>query len=287
MIRKDLLSGSKWLLLLLLLSITSFSASAQRRPPNPLESFLDTQFWLGLRVGMNYTQANPDMRNTGFSPINYASDSLEKNYSDFTRPGAHMGLEMNLYHRGFSASFQPAFKRSNYEYESSLKWQGATANSRFETTYQVEQNLDIIELPILLKYDFIRHGEIRPFIMIGGFHSVVVSAQKSIKIAQVDYSAGTPLSSSGGNTSLAVKDAFQNFSGVSAGAGVNLDFWNIRTIFELNYRRALTSVTRPNAQQNELASLGEVNDEVFLRDINASLGFVFPLRFIDQQFKAR
>lgn len=264
------------------------STFAQKKPTkNPLESFLDTQFWLGIKMGINYTQAFPNQRNTGFSPIDYSADSLQKSYSDFALPGAHMGLEMNFYHRGFSASFQPAYKRSRYKYSSQLAWNGELPNSQFEVRYEVEQRLDLIELPLMIKYDVVKKGKIRPFIMIGGFYSLIASAQKDVKLSQIDYSSGTALASNGGNASLSVKDSFQHFSGLSGGTGVNLDYWNIRTVFEINYKRSLTSATKPNAQQNELASFGEANDEVFLRDLSFSLSFVFPFRFIDQQFKAR
>lgn len=271
----------------ILLMLLSGLLMAQKKPTkNPLESFLDTQFWLGLKMGVNYTQAFPNTRNTGFSPIDYSADSLRKNYDDFALPGAHMGLEMNFYHRGFSASFQPVYKRSRYKYNNLLEWRGESSGNRFETRYDVEQRLDVIELPLMIKYDIIQSGKIRPFAMIGGFHSLIASAQKDVKITQIDYSSGNPLQSSGGTTTLGVKDAFKSFSGVSGGVGVNLDYWNIRTVFEVNYRRSLTSATQPNVQQNELASFGEINDEVFLRDVSVSLGFVFPFRFIDQQFKA-
>ncbi|MEM7297795.1 MAG: hypothetical protein AAF391_05975, partial [Bacteroidota bacterium] len=133
---------------------------AQRKPAkNPLEEFLDTQFWLGLRMGVNYTQAFPETRNTGFSPVDYSADSLQKVYDDFSLPGAHMGLEMNFYHKGFSASFQPAYKRSRYKYSSSLSWQGESSGDQFETTYDVQQRLDLIELPLMIKYDMIRSGK--------------------------------------------------------------------------------------------------------------------------------
>ena len=271
----------------MILMLIAGGAFAQKKPDkNPLESFLDTQFWLGLKIGMNYTQAYPNVRNTGFSPIDYNADSLQKSYDDFALPGAHMGLEMNFYHKGFSASFQPAYKRSRYKYNSALEWRGEQASNRFETRYDVEQRLDLIELPLMIKYDVIKSGKIRPFVMAGGFHSLILSAQKEVKITQTDYSSGSPLQSSGGTTTLGVKDAFKNFWGVAGGAGVNLDYWNIRTVFEVSYKRSLTSATQPNEQQNELASLGETNDEIFLRDINVSLSFVFPFRFIDQQFKA-
>ncbi len=287
MIRKDSSFVSKIVLLLLVLTVSSVGYS-QKKPPKKggLETFLDTQFWLGLKVGLNYTQAFPESRNTGFSPINYSADTLMKSYNDFSLPGAHMGLEMNFYHKGYSASFQPAFKRSRYNNSSQYTWEGETANSRFETNYDAEQRLDLIELPLMFKGDIIRQGKIRPFIMLGGFYSIVISAQKDVDISQVDYSSGTPLASDVGTVTIGAKDTFQNFYGIGGGAGVNLDYWNIRTVFELSYRRALSDVTKPNVLQNEFASIGEINDDISLRDINITLSLVFPFRFIDQQFKA-
>ncbi len=283
---RDSSFASKLLCCFILLLLAS-SVQAQKKPPtkNPLESFLDTQFWLGLKMGINYTQAFPETRNTGFSPIDYNADSLQKSYDDFALPGAHMGLEMNFYHKGFSASFQPAYKRSRYRYSSNLEWQGESGN-RFQTRYNIEQRLDLIELPLMIKYDIIKKGKIRPFAMVGGFYSFVVSAQKDVRITQIDFSSGNPLQSSGGTSTLGVKDSFKNFAGLGGGVGLNLDYWNIRTVFEINYKRSLTAATRQNSEQNELASLGETNDEIFLRDISISLGFVFPFRFIDTQFKA-
>ena len=287
MIPKDLSSASRLVGVLSLLLITHLlNAQLKPKSSNPLEGFLDTQFWLGLKIGGNVTQAFPETRNAGFSPINYSSDSLRKDYQEFSLPGAHMGLEMNFYHKGFSISFQPAYKRSRFEYSSELEWSGESTSSRFQTRYDVEQRLDLIELPLMVKYDIIKSGKIRPFVMVGGFHSRVASAQKEVNITQTDFSSGTPLTSDGGSTIIGVKDAFKAFSGVSGGIGVNLDYWNIRTVFEINYKRGLTEANKPNVQENEFASLGETNDELFLRDINISLGFVFPFRFIDKQFAA-
>ncbi|NQZ76646.1 MAG: outer membrane beta-barrel protein [Ekhidna sp.] len=285
MIPKDSLLGNR-ITIVSILFLLALTSEGQYNGKKSLEGFLDTQFWLGLKVGVNYTQAFPETRNSGFSPIDYSSDSLQKNYDDFALPGAHVGLEMNFYHKGFSISFQPAYKRSRYQYNSMLNWRGANSGNRFETRYDVEQRLDLIELPLMLKYDIIRSGKIRPFVMVGGFHSRIASAQKDVEVTQIDYSSGTPLTSGGGNTTLGVKDSFRAFSGISGGVGVNLDYWNIRTVFEVNYKRSLSSATRQNVSQNELASFGEMSDEVFLRDINISLGFVFPFRFINSSLKA-
>ena len=165
-------------MILTLLLLFTGSVKAQYNGRKKLDKFLDTQFWLGLKLGTNFTQAFPENRNTGFSPIDYSADSLRKHYNDFSLPGAHMGLEMNFYHRGFSISFQPAYKRSRYQYSSQLAWEGETSGTRFETKYEVEQRMDLIELPFMIKYDVVRKGKVRPFVMIGGFSFVLLHPHK-------------------------------------------------------------------------------------------------------------
>lgn len=285
MIRKDSLLENRGILLIVFCLI-SFMGMSQKKPgKNRLESFLDTQFWLGLRMGVNYSQAFPEVRNSGISPINYPSDDTKKSYQKFSLPGAQMGLEMNFYYRGFSASFQPTFKRSRYAYSSEFEWVGTLPNDRFETMYEVEQRLDLLEFPLVLKGDIIRKGKIRPFLMAGGYYTVIASAQKEVDVSQTDFTSGTARRSSQGRVSIGVKDAFKNYYGIIGGAGVNLDYGNIRTVVEVAYQYSLSAATKSNVLQNELASIGEINDEVEMRDISISVSFIFPFRFIDHQFK--
>ncbi len=67
-----------------------------------------------------------------------------------------------------------------------------------------------------------------------------------------------------------------------------LDYGNVRTIVELSYLYALSPVTDTSNrfQENELASLGEINDEINLNNINLAISFVFPLRYIDKTFQS-
>lgn len=289
MIQKDLLSGSK-LLLILILTLFCLEGEAQRKkkrpkPPGQIDSFLDTQFWLGLTFGTNLTSPSTDEFVPGFSPLNYEAENLEKTYESFQTAGAHVGLEMNFYHKGFSVSFQPTVKRSNYNYSSGLLWQGESASSQFEVIYDIEQRLDLLELPLVAKFDVIQEGKIRPFIMAGGFYSVPLSAQKDVTLTNIDYSSGNPLTSSGGTATLGTIDAFQPFFGWTAGGGVNLDYWNIRTIIEIGYMQSLTSVTQPSIQQDELSALGIVNDGLTIQDLSFSVSFVFPFRYIDKTYQ--
>lgn len=283
----SLLRNSRSIGIVLFITLCSLKAVGQYNGTRSTSGFLDTQFWLGLKLGANVTQVSPKTRMSGFSPINYSSDSLKKTYDQFSLPGFQVGLEMTGYHNGFSLTFQPSYKKTRFQYTSQLAWEGATSGNRFETTYDVKQNLDLIELPLSVKYDLIRRGSLRPFVMIGGVYSMIASAQKEITVTQIDFSSNAPLTTSGGSAIIGVKEAFKGFFGVSGGAGINVDYWNIRTVLQASYNYSLTEVTRKNVRQDEFASIGDTNDEILLRDINLSLSFIFPFRFIDNQLKSR
>lgn len=280
---------SKILIAVALLLCTQISVA--QRKPKPLkssfESFLDTQWWLGLRFGLNYTQPDPVTRFSALSPINYDEANLEKTYENFSQSGGQAGLDVTFYHRGISIGLQPTFKIMRYTYFSDLAWAGDETVDDFETRYDINQKISVIEVPLIFKYDLIQRGKIRPFLLAGLQHSFLIAAEKETTIMHTDYASGAPREYSGGKVNLGVKDQFKNFSGALGGAGVSLDAGNIRTILEATYLYALTPVTEKNNlyQENELVSLGEVNDEIKLRNINVSLSFVFPLRYIDKTFQ--
>lgn len=289
MIRNAYSYANRALLVFALLLCTQLSVA--QRKPKPLkssfESFLDTQWWLGLRFGMNYTQPDPVNRFSALSPINYDQSVLDKTYESFGEAGVQAGLDFTFYHRGFSIGLQPTFKVFKYSYFSDLEWVG-NDTEQFETRYDVNQSISTIEVPLVLKYDLMKRGEIRPFVFAGLQYSFVIGAEKNVTVTHTDYGSGTPQKYKGGAISLGVKDQFKNFYGALGGAGVSLDAGNIRSVLEVSYLYGLSPVTETKNlyQENELVSLGEVNDEIKLNNINISLSFVFPLRYIDKTFQS-
>lgn len=291
MMQKDSLSIKTKLLaacFLVLLAAGVLQAQPIRKPkPNKAQSsFLDTQFWLGIKFGSNVANPITKSQVSGFSPIDYQSGRLMKQYDSYALPGAQAGLEMTFYHRGFSAGLHPMFQRSRYSFTNSLEWTGEQESERFATMYESEQRVDAINVPFFLKYDLIQDGTIRPFVLGGLFYSFLVGAERQVKITQTDYSFGAPQTIDGGNLSLGVKDAFRNYYGWVGGGGVSFDYFNIRTVIEITYNQSLSSVTNEGVSQNELSSLGDLNDEINLSHFVGSLSFVFPLRYIDKQFQA-
>jgi hypothetical protein len=289
MMQRDSLSIRQLLLpgmLLVVMAVAEAQPVKKPKPNKPKYGFLDTQFWLGVKFGTNFANPMAQSQLSGFSPIDYPSDRLTKTYDSYVLPGGQAGIEMTFYHRGFSVGLHPMYQRSRYRYTNSLEWNGEQESERFATIYESEQRVDVINVPIFVKYDLIQNGKLRPFVLGGGFYSFLVGAERQIEITQTDYSFGAPQTIDGGTLNLGVKDAFQNCYGWVAGGGASFDYWNIRTVIEITYNQSLNSVTREGTSQNELSSLGDQNDDVHLSHIVGSVSFVFPLRFIDKQFQA-
>lgn len=290
MIQNALLSVSRALLVLSILFLAN-DAMAQRNmkpklPGSDYQNFLNTQWWLGIKMGMNYSQPMPGTRYSSIDPINYDADLLYKDYDQFNHPGVMLGLDISLYHRGFSIGIQPVFKSMGYSYSSRIEWTGDTDAETFTSEYKGKQNMSYIELPFSLKFELIQNGKVRPFLMAGMQYSFLLDANKKVDITHTDNTSGAPISYSGGNVSINVKDGFQNYYGALGGIGSSFDFFNIRTVIEISYNYGLSSITDTNVRfsENELVSLGDTNDEIKINNINASLSIVFPLRYIDKTF---
>jgi hypothetical protein len=277
---------------IILLCFSFFDSVAQRRkkpstPASQAQEFLNTQWWLGIRGGTNFTETTLIANFSGLNPINYSSENLEKEYESFVNPAFHIGLDVTFYHKGFSIMSFPTFFRNNINYSSALAWSGDTERDQYETSYNVQQSITFLELPVAVKYDII--GEkIRPFVMAGAFYSFAFDANKEVQIFETDYASGQPVQFERANIKLNNKEEIKNNWGVLAGVGVSFDFWNIRSIIDVQYRHSFQSIVNSNTRfdENTFSSFGEVQDDYSLQNYSASLSFVFPLRFIDSQFKA-
>lgn len=252
------------------------------------DDFLKTQWWLGLRGGINYTNVTPITAFSGFNPINYDVESLEKDYKNFENPGFHIGLDITFYHAGFSISTFPTFFIHNLAYDSDRVWTGNSEFDRYEVNYAVDQSVTFIDLPIAVKYDILQN-KVRPFVMAGAFYSFKFAANKSVNIQETDFASGSPQSYDRATINLNNPEEFNNNWGVLGGVGVSFDFWNIRTILDLQYRHSFMSVVNPaeRFKESEFSSFGELQDDYSLQNYSASISFVFPLRYIDTQFKSQ
>lgn len=292
--KTDFMYGSRVLLLTLtfFLFVSAFDGLAQRRkkpstPASQAQEFLNTQWWLGIRGGANFSQTTLIKSYSGLNPINYSNENLEKEYENFANPAFHIGLDVTFYHKGFSVMSFPTFFRNNINYSSELSWLGNSERDQYKTSYNVKQSITFLELPLAVKYDIIGN-KIRPFVMAGAFYSIAFDANKEVQIFETDYASGQPVEFERANIKLNNKEEIKNNWGVLGGVGVSFDFWNIRSIIDIQYRHSFQSIVNSETRFSEstFSSFGEVQDDYSLQNYSASLSFVFPLRYIDSQFKA-
>jgi hypothetical protein len=274
------------------LLFSAFEGMAQKRkkpstPSSKAQEFLNTQWWLGIRGGSNFSQTTLIKSYSGLNPINYSDENLAKEYEDFVNPAFHVGLDITFYHKGFSIMSFPTFFRNNINYSSELRWSGESERDQYETSYEVKQSITFLELPVAVKYDIIG-DKIRPFVMAGAFYAIAFDANKEVQIFETDYASGAPVEFDRANIKLNNKEEINNIWGVLGGVGVSFDFWNIRSIIDLQYRHSFQSAVNSETRfdENTFSSFGEVQDDYSLQNYSASLSFVFPLRYIDSQFKA-
>lgn len=286
MIQSASLFGNKGFLFAFLIGLSTLAIAQPRKPKPSLKTFLDTQWWLGFRFGTNYSNPLPGERYAVFSPVDYEVSDLKKDYSAFSLPGGQAGLEVAFYHKGFSIALQPTFKIMRYEYHSRFAWASTDASGELESDLHVQQQLAVIEVPLVVKYDLLKDRKIRPFVLAGMQYSFVVGGQKKATQTYTDHLGSVPQKYEGGQFSIGNKDQLSNFYGALGGVGVSFDYWNIRTILEGTYLYGLSSATAKGNpyQENDLVSLGDVNDELKITNINISLSLVFPLRYIDKTF---
>jgi len=252
--------------------------------PNEGDKFLQTQWWLGFKSGINTSEASPDALFSGYSPTNYSIDLLEKQYNSFGDFSGQAGLEITFYHRGFSFSFQPNYQRQTFAYSNSYEWQSnEDASNTISLNYDHNHKLDFIELPLIVKYDILKTTKFRPFVQAGVFYSRMVNATKEIEISGEDLASGSAGPFENQSLIIGVNDLFiQSNTGWLAGLGINYDFWNVRLVLDVTYRGGLNNIT--NAQnrysENALVGIGDAMDDVSLNNVMINVGALFPLRFI-------
>jgi len=274
-----------------LLHPETLQAQKRRMPPNAKrfkskskDPFENIQWWLGVKAGANLTQAVAEQRYTPFSSTDNADPNLyDKTYQDFSEPGVQAGVEITFFYRGFSASFQPNYRRQRFTYSNQYQWfDPENAQNSLELNYSQDHKLDYIEFPLIFKYDILKKN-FRPTVFFGGYYATLIEAQKAVSITGRDFASGFQNDFQGEEIIVGAKDLFIKSSlGLIGGIGFSYDLGNIRFAFDASYRYGMNNIS--NAQNryvnNSLAGVGDVLDDIKLRNISFSLSCLFPMRFL-------
>ncbi|MEM7550288.1 MAG: PorT family protein [Bacteroidota bacterium] len=270
----------------LIFVLTLFSVSAYSQRPGGY--FLDQQWWIGIRGGLNVTEAVPQTSVSAFSPINYDVEETEKSYSSYDQIGVWVGLEFTYSFKQFSVGFQPNFRRQSFSYSNSYSWQNAETGASFFLNTDQGHDLDYLELPLIFKYEY-KIERWTPFVQFGGYYGYLLNANKQVELNGLDEASGGQEefileSFSLGATSLFVRSSV----GLLGGIGTHYSLGNIRLTFDITYRYGLNNIAsvEDRFSDNRLAGIGDALDDIELRNLAFSVGALFPLRFLSSGYTA-
>ena len=255
---------------------------------NEKDKFLDKQFWLGFKAGINLSEADPTKRYSVVSPTNYSAGLTDKVYESYKKVGSQASIEVTFYFKGFSFSTQPTYIHSRFGYTNQFTWDNPeNAAEELVLNYDQEQKIDYADLPFIIKYD-ITHSRLRPYVQAGIFYSILINATKSVTVSGIDYASGGTNKFQNEPVVVGAKDLFANYWGLIGGAGVNYNLGNVRLVLDITYRKGMSNIANTSNRygNDQLSGIGDVQDDLKLNNIVFSAGCLFPMRYLSNSFKA-
>ena len=247
--------------------------------------FLDKQWWLGFKAGVNFSKAVVDKSYAVLTPTNY--DAAPKKYDDFSGVGAHATVEVTFTFRQFSISLQPTYRNSQFSYANQYEYTDE-GDPQIILNYNHLQKVDWAEFPLLIKYD-ITQSKLRPYVQVGAYYAFLINANKSVETSGVNYVAGSANRFTEPEIIVGASDLFaKKHWGLVFGAGVNYHVGNIRLNLDIMYRKGMSLVnsTENRYGDERLSGTGDVMDDIKLNNMAVSLGCLFPLRFLSSGFQS-
>jgi len=248
---------------------------------NPFEK---SQYWLGLKGGINLTQPLVADRFTVFEPIDGNYDGYKKEYQSFNKIGTQFQFAFQYSFRRFSIYAAPGYKSTLFSYSNTFKWQDvATPTNTVEIKQEQTQIVEYAYLPLTLKFEFLS-SKLRPYIHGGGFVGYKFNAQKSLKKSGTDQASGGTTSFEDQPIIIGATNLLNPWwYGVMGGVGVNYDLANVRIFLEGNYLLGLNNITSAEHRytENALSGSGDAMDNLKLSNLEISVGVLFPLKFLN------
>jgi hypothetical protein len=259
--------------------------SGPKRDRTSVGGFESSQWWLGVRVGTNLSKGSPTERYSIYQStrLDAPEDLFDKKYNAFTRTGLEFGLNITYnFMGGWSAVMQPGFIRSRYEYLNQYAWLSETnENERIFLDYTHTHTLDAIEVPLMVRYDFLS-GAFVPYLQAGGYVSWVTRADQRVDVSGRDLAAGGTALFTNFTNLADVRNLYNNRNlGFIFGGGFHFTYGNARITLEGNYRLGMSNLINPaNRYTNQqLNGIGDTPDDVRLRSWAFNLGIAFPLKY--------
>jgi hypothetical protein len=251
------------------------------------KSFLEKQWWLGFKAGINLTGAEVENSYSAISAVDYTAG--KKEYTNYQDPGIQVALEVTFYYKGLSASVQPTYRNSKFSYTTETVWEDSSNPANYlELNYLQDQQLDYLDFPLVIRYD-LTGTQLRPYLQAGAYYSILLNANKSVTISGIDLASGGTNAFTNPPIRVGAEDLFAGYHwGLLAGAGVNYHVGNIRLNLDVSYRMGMSLAnSTENRYSNELLTgVGDVMDDFSLNAISVTVGCLFPMRYLSSGFKS-
>ncbi len=278
-----------------LLLLLPLGLVAQKRGKNLIGGSKKSQWFIGIKMGTNVTQATPLSRHSEFSnTTGYSSESAEvyeKEYRPRTKNfGGLVGITGTFApNPNLLISLQPAYSNLKYGYSSTFEWTDAdNPENSLSLNYDHEQSLNYLETPLLVRYSFGR-TKIRPYVQGGGFYGLLLNANKSVKTTGIDRASGGENEFNGGVQSTTVTSLYlKSQVGLIGGGGLAFNFGGIMVAVNANYKKGFNNIADTQKRYEETRQLfgfGNVLDNVNLDSFEFSLTCMFPLKFLTKSFE--
>jgi outer membrane protein W len=276
------------------------AAQAQKAPKLPKFNkskekknnvFLNKQWWLGFKAGVNLAGAQMTKSYAAISPTNYEASQVKKKYHNFKDLGTQATLEITFYFTGLSLSVQPTYRHSSFSYSNDYQWTATdteTPDNRLELHYVQQQGIDYFDLPILAKYEK-TYNKISPYIQAGIYTSFLVNANKTVTVSGVDYASGGVNEFKDESIIVGASDLFaKNHWGVLGGVGAYYNLGNVRFNLDIVYKQGMSNIasTKNRYGSDRLSGVGDTMDDMKLKSVAFTLGCLFPMRFLGKNFKS-
>jgi hypothetical protein len=253
-----------------------------------VNEFIQQQWWLGFKAGVNLAQADPLKRYTILTPTNYPSSLTDKKYDAFKEIGIQTTVEISYYYKGFYFSTQPSYISSTFTYSNQLKWFNAQNPTETLTqTYKQSQKVEYADFPFIIKYD-ITGSKLRPFVQVGIFYSLLLNAVKTVNVSGIDQASGGTNTLTSEPLIVGSKDLFSNYWGLMGGVGVSYQLGNVKLVLDASYRQGMSNIANPQNRfsNDRLSGIGDAQDDLKLKNIVVSAGVLFPMRYLSNSFKS-
>lgn len=280
------------LTIFLLMCLTCYSQAFRKNSSsfntqNKQNKFLEKQWWLGFKGGVNFSEPVMEKSYSVKSPTNYPPTETTKEYENYSSTGSQVTVEVTFYYKGYSFSLQPTYRHSSFVYTTQSAWYQDDVPV-LELDYNQNQQIDYMDIPFLARYDLTK-TRLSPYVQVGAYYAILINANKSIGISGIDYASGGENRFTDPDIIVGAEDLFAKYNwGLMAGAGVNYQIGNIRLNLDLMYRKGMSLInsTENRYSNKRLTGAGDVMDDIKMNNISVSIGALFPLRFLSSGFKS-